>query len=380
MEQNTKDIFLDFAIQMEKDVNYNKYTDSEIINKWTSRLLSLSNEFRKESQKLSFKEIYSETLLAITNKNEGESLVESIPTGLTDLDRIIGGLTLGELIVLGGRPAMGKSAFLISIMGNILCDKNKPVAYFSMENSTQSIMVRLMSSISELSHHKLVSKPLEDYEINQLADRTKILSEANIYVEDDCYSIDDVIAKTHYLVNEHGVKLIIIDYLQLVQIKGKMNREQEIARVCRELKALARKYHIAVFVCSQLSRAVETRGGDKRPQLSDLRESGAIEQDADKVLFLHRPEYYGITEDENGIDTRGLAEIIVAKNREGFIDSTKIRFLAQFSTFKDLDTFETVWDYSNLDTFKNIRSNEFGESNSSLIRGSQMNDIDEDPF
>lgn len=381
MEQNIKTIFSDFAIQMEKDVKFDNYSDRDLINKWTSKLLSLNNEFREISNKLSFKELYSETLLAVSTKNEYNSLYEAIPTGLSDLDKIMGGLPLGELIIIGARPAMGKTALLVSIMANSIYNKNEPIAYFSMENSDRAIMIRLMNFVSELGQNALVQRSLEGHEINQLCDTTKRLAEANITLEDDCFTIDDIISQTYFLVKEKGVKMIIVDYLQLVQVKGKMQREQEVAKVCRELKALARKYNIAVLVSSQLSRAVETRGGDKRPQLSDLRESGAIEQDADKVLFIHRPEYYNITEDENGMDSRGMAEIIIAKNRGGIVDSVKVRFIAQFSAFKNLELSEGNLSYDNLETFKNIRSNEFDNTSNSLRRGSKMNDIEEDhPF
>ena len=381
MEQNIKNIFSDFAIQMEKDVKYDNYSDTEIINKWTSILLSMSNEYRKETTKLSFKELYSETMLAMANKTEDNTLFDCFPTGFIALDKTLGGLPMGELIILGARPAMGKTALLLSIMANSICDKNEPVAYFSLENSAQSIMLRLLSLFSELNQASLVSKPLESFEINMIAEKTKKLSEANITIEDDCFSIDDIIVQTDFLVKEKGVKMIIIDYLQLIRCKGKLSREQEVAKVCRELKALARKYNIAVFVSSQLSRAVESRGGDKRPQLSDLRESGSIEQDADKVLFLHRPEYYDITEDCEGNSTIGQAEIIIAKNRNGVVDSVKLRFVAQSSTFKDFNHSEMKSPRYGEEFFLEIRKDEFKETLNSVVRKSKMNDIEEDqPF
>jgi replicative DNA helicase len=381
MEQDMKNIFSDFAVQMEKDVKYDNYSDKDIINKWTSTLLSLSNEFRKDSINLSFKELYSETLLAVSNKTQNNILTEDFPTGLTALDRIIRGLPMGELIILGARPAMGKTSFLITILANSILGKNEPVAYFSMENSAQFIMLRLMGLISELSHSSIVSKPLQPFEIDMLVEKTKILAEANITIEDDCSTIEEIVSQTYFLVKEKGVKLIIVDYLQLVKAKGKMHREQEVAKVCRELKALARKYNIAILVSSQLSRAVETRGGDKRPQLADLRESGSIEQDADKVLFLHRPEYYAITEDCEGNSTAGIAEIIVAKNRAGYVDSAKVRFVGKFATFRDIQPEEELGYTDTVDSFMKIRENEFGTAKNSVIRKSKMNDIEEDnPF
>lgn len=381
MEQNIKKTLSEFAIQIEKDIAFESLSEQDLLNKWTSKMLSISNEFRKESNTLTFKELYSETVLAVSNKNENEHLFDSIPTGLSNLDRISGGLPLGELIIIGARPAMGKTALLISIMANSINNKNEPIAYFSLENSAQSIMLRLLSLISEISHHKLISLHLEPYEINLILEKTKKLAEANITIEDNCFTIDDIISQTYFLVKEKGIKMIIIDYLQLVQCRGKMGREQEVAKVCRELKALARKYNIAVLVSSQLSRAVETRGGDKRPQLCDLRESGAIEQDADKVLFLHRPEYYNITEDSEANSTKGIAEIIVAKNRGGVVDSVKVRFKGQFSSFLDLESFGEILAPSTLETFINIRKEEFDKTSNSIVRKSKMNDIEEDhPF
>jgi replicative DNA helicase len=387
MEQNMKNIFSEFAMQMEKDVQYDGFSEQDLINKWTSKLLSLSNEFRKEKKKLSFKELYSETVLAVSDKKIDNVLFESIPTGLTALDEKLGGLPLGELIILGARPAMGKTAFLITMMANSINGKNVPMAYFSMEASAQYTMLRLISLVSEITYSRLVSKHLEPNEINTILNTTKILAEANITIEDNCFTIDDIIAETHFLVKEKGVKLIIIDYLQLVQTRSKMNREQEIAKVCRVLKSLAQKYNIAVFVSSQLSRAVETRGGDKKPQLSDLRESGAIEQDADKVLFLYRPEYYNIIEDCEGNSTQGLAEIIIAKNRGGLLDSAITKFVGAFSVFKDLEIPETTEIFELVDdfgisnpvkSFLSIRKDEF---NSSTNPSSNMNDTEQNqPF
>lgn len=377
MEQNTRKIFSEFAIQIEKDVQYEGLSEQNLISKWTSKFLSMSNEFRKETKKLSFKELYSETILEVSNESEMNGLFDVIPTGFAALDRIIMGLPLGELIILGARPAMGKTALFISILANSIKNKNEPIAYFSLENSAQYTMLRLLSLFSETSYEKIIKKKFEQYEIGQFVGLTKKIAEANITIEDNCFTIDDIIAQTHFLVNEKGVKLIMVDYLQLVQIRGKMNREQEVAKGCRELKALARKYNIAVLVSSQLSRAVEMRGGDKRPQLSDLRESGAIEQDADKVLFIHRPEYYNITEDCEGNSTVGIAEIIVAKNRGGAIDSAKLRFVGQFSVFKDLEFGEESQKSYPMESFLNIRKDEFDDTSNLNKSGSKMNDIEE---
>lgn len=381
MEQNIRKTFSEFAMQMERDAQYEGLSEQGLISKWTSKLLSMNNEFRNETKKLSFKELYSETILEVANKSETNVLFDVIPTGFAELDRIVLGLPLGELIILGARPAMGKTALFLSILANSIKNKNEPIAYFSLENSAQYTMLRLLSLFSEIPYEKIIKKNLEEYEINQFVELTKKIAQANITIEDNCFTIDDIITQTHFLVKEKGVKLIMVDYLQLVQVRGKMSREQEVAKGCRELKALARKYNIAVLVSSQLSRAVETRGGDRRPQLSDLRESGAIEQDADKVLFLHRQEYYNIIEDCEGNSTIGIAEIIVAKNRGGALDSAKLRFAGQFSAFKDLDWGDDFKMTYPMESFLNIRKDEFNNTSSSIKPGSKKNDIDEShPF
>lgn len=382
MEQNIRTTLSEYATQMEKDSQFEGLSEQDLINKWTSKLLSMSNEFRKENAKLTFQELYLETVSAISKPSGDNTLFESIPTGFTDLDRMMRGLPLGELIVLGARPAMGKTAFLVSLMANLVPFKI-PIAYFSVENSAQQILLRLLSNFTQLPFHNIVSKELTPEQIEEIVSKTQLVKEANITIEDNCFSIDDIIAQTDYLVKEKGVKLILIDYLQLIRVKSRRenNREADIAKVCRELKGLARKYNIVVVVNSQLSRAVETRGGDKKPMLSDLRESGAIEQDADKVLFLYRAEYYNITEDEVGNPTEGIAEIIVAKDRQGGIGFVQLNFIGQCSTFKDIGFNAVKKPHYGAEYFKEIRKDEFKETVNSVVRGSKMNDIEEDhPF
>jgi replicative DNA helicase len=360
MELKIKKTLSNFAVEIEKDIQFEGLSEQDLINKWTSKVLSLSNEFRKDNTKLTFKELYLETMLSITKPGRECNLFSAIPTGFIDLDRMMKGLPKGELIVIGARPAMGKTAFLVSLMANMI-QYNKPTAYFTIENSSQQILLRLVSHYMELSYQNIVSKELTPGQIEDIVFKTKAIGEANVTIEDNCFSIDDIIAQVDYLVKEKKVEVVLVDYLQMIKVKSRRenNREADVAKVCRELKALARKYNIVVVVTSQLSRAVETRGGDKRPQLSDLRESGSIEQDADKVLFIHRPEYYNITEDENGQSTEGVAEIIVAKDREGAIGSLKLNFVGMCSTFKDIDSlFKKTPNYG-ADFFKEIRKDEF---------------------
>ena len=378
MTQNLTELLSRLPIEMEQDINKYKLSEQELLTKWTAKLLSLNNDYKEDRHKLSFQELLSETIKDVVTPTTPSNLFSCVPTGFADLDRIIGGLPLGELIILGARPAMGKSAFMTSIMINSIQGKNSPIAFFSLENSAQYMLLRMLSNIADCSYHHLVSKKLEEFQLQEISRKSAILETANLTIEDTCFSLDDIISQTDFLVREKGIQLIIIDYLQLIRTRSRReNREMEIATICRELKRMARKYNIAVFVNSQLSRAVETRGGDKRPVLSDLRESGAIEQDADKVFFLHRPEYYNITEDGEGNSTLGIADIIIAKNRSGPLDTVRLRFTAKSASFKDFEG--TFFAGIEGEFFKDMRKNEFNPDVKK--RGGKMNDIDEDqPF
>lgn len=238
-----------------------------------------------------------ETLIA----NKGQ--LSGVQSGLTALDRITAGWQKSDLVVIAARPAMGKTALVLTMARNAAVEFKKPVAIFSLEMSSLQLVTRLIASESELSSEKIKKGDLQQYEIHQLQEKTKPISEAPLFIDDTPgLSIFELRAKARRLKEQHDIQMIIIDYLQLMTAgnEGKGNREQEIASISRALKGLAKELSIPVLALSQLSRAVESRGGDKRPQLSDLRESGAIEQDADMVIFIHRPEYYGLTEDADG--------------------------------------------------------------------------------
>ena len=236
---------------------------------------------------------------------------------------------------------MGKTAFIVTALRNAAVDHGKPAAIFSLEMSSIQLVNRLISAEAELESEKIKKGNLADYEWEQLVHKTAKLSNAPIFIDDTpALSILELRAKCRRLKAQHDVKLIIVDYLQLMSGDSKGNsgnREQEIASISRALKNIAKELTVPVLALSQLSRAVETRGGDKRPQLSDLRESGSIEQDADLVMFLYRPEYYGITEDENGQPTHGLGEVIVAKHRNGSLDTAQLKFIGKYTKFTDLD-------------------------------------------
>ncbi|MFZ3273550.1 MAG: replicative DNA helicase, partial [Lutibacter sp.] len=265
-------------------------------------------------------------------------------TGFTRLDELTSGWQPQDLVILAARPGMGKTAFVMSMAKNMAIDFDQPVAIFSLEMSSVQLITRMISSETGISSGKLRKGNLEPHEWEQLNVKVKNLSKAPIFIDDSpSLSIFDLRAKARRLASQHGIKIIIIDYLQLMTAgtaqKGGGNREQEISTISRNLKALAKELNIPVIALSQLSRAVETRGGSKRPLLSDLRESGAIEQDADIVTFIYRPEYYGLTEwdDEERSPCEGQAEFIVAKHRNGGLDNIRLKFTAHLAQFSNLD-------------------------------------------
>ncbi|HRV55398.1 MAG: replicative DNA helicase [Mangrovimonas sp.] len=291
--------------------------------------------------------------------------LSGIPSGFDKLDRLTSGWQPSDLVIVAARPGMGKTALTLSMARNISVNQNIPVAFFSLEMSSVQLITRLISSETGLSSEKLRTGKLEKHEWEQLNVKVKGLEKAPLYIDDTpSLSIFDLRAKARRLASQHGIKLIIIDYLQLMTAGGSQkggNREQEISTISRNLKALAKELNVPVIALSQLSRAVETRGGSKRPILSDLRESGAIEQDADIVSFIYRPEYYKIEEwdDEERSPTEGQAEFIVAKHRNGGLDNIRLKFLGHLGKFDNLDDFGTPFEFhskmnaaANDDTFK----------------------------
>ncbi len=278
----------------------------------------------------------------IDQARENKDGVSGVPTGFVDLDKITGGWQNSDMIVLAARPGMGKTAFVLSMARNMAVDHDVPVALFSLEMSSVQLVQRLIAAETELSAEKFRRGDLQDHEYQQLNSRIGPLSKAKIFIDDTpALSVFELRAKCRRLKQQHGINMVIIDYLQLMTAGGdssKGNREQEISTISRSIKSIAKELNIPVIALSQLSRSVETRGGDKRPILSDLRESGAIEQDADIVCFIYRPEYYGITENE-GMDTEGTGELIVAKHRNGALDSVNLRFIKHLAKFTNMDSF-----------------------------------------
>jgi replicative DNA helicase len=268
--------------------------------------------------------------------------MSGLATGFTKLDALTSGWQPSDLVIIAARPGMGKTAFVISMAKNMAIDFNHGVAVFSLEMSSVQLITRMISSETGLTSEKLRKGNLEPHEWEQLNVKVKKLSDAPIFIDDTpSLSIFDLRANARRLVSQHGVKIIVIDYLQLMTAGGKAggNREQEISMISRNIKALAKELAVPVIALSQLSRAVETRGGSKRPLLSDLRESGAIEQDADIVSFIFRPEYYGMTEwdDDEHTPCEGQGEFIVAKHRNGGLDNIRLKFTGHLAKFSDLE-------------------------------------------
>ena len=270
-------------------------------------------------------------------RTDGLSGLES---GFTKLDKMTSGWQNSDLIIIAARPAMGKTAFVLSMAKNIAVNFRNPVALFSLEMSNVQLVNRLISNVCEIPSEKIKSGQLADYEWQQLDYKLRDLLDAPLYVDDTpSLSVFELRTKARRLVREHGVRVIIIDYLQLMNASGMSfgSRQEEVSTISRSLKGLAKELNIPIIALSQLNRGVENREGEegKRPQLSDLRESGAIERDADMVCFIHRPEYYKIYTSADGSDLRGMAEIIIAKHRNGAVGDVRLRFIGQYTRFQN---------------------------------------------
>ena len=263
-----------------------------------------------------------------------------VPTGYNKLDDITSGWQPSDLVIIAGRPAMGKTSFALSMAKNIAADYKVPMAFFSLEMSNVQLVNRLISNCCEIQGSKILNGQLQPDEWERLDKRLNNLLGAPLYVDDTPgLSVFELQTKARRLVREHGVKIIMIDYLQLMNANGMRfsSRQEEVSTISRSLKGLAKDLNVPILALSQLNRGVESREGleGKRPQLSDLRESGAIEQDADMVLFVHRPEYYHIYQDDNGRDLHGMAQIIIAKHRKGATGDVLLTFRGEFTRFEN---------------------------------------------
>lgn len=294
---------------------------------------------KKDVQKS--RDVLSRAIKAIEEAGQRPDGMSGVPSGFTEVDRLTMGWQKSDLVIIAARPSMGKTAFVLSLARNIAVDFNKAVAFFSLEMSSVQLMTRLIIGESGLDSNLIKSGRLNPDQWKHLEHAIKPLSAAQLFIDDTpALSIFEFRSKARRLKSQFNIEIIIIDYLQLMTAgasDGRGNREQEVATISRSLKAIAKELNVPILALSQLNRSVESRGGSKRPQLSDLRESGAIEQDADIVAFIHRPEYYGLTQEEDGTPTAGLAQIIFAKHRNGAVGDVKLRFRSEQAKFVDWD-------------------------------------------
>lgn len=365
--------------------SYDETTDVfDLLDKAESRLYEVTQgNIKRSSETAQSLVIQAKKRIEEIANKEGLS---GIATGFEKLDKVTSGWQPSDLVIIAARPGMGKTAFVLSMARNIAIDFGHPVALFSLEMSSVQLITRLISSETGLSSEKLRTGKLEKHEWEQLSVKVKDLEKAPLFIDDTpSLSIFDLRAKARRLASQHGIKLIIVDYLQLMTAggngKGGGNREQEISTISRNLKALAKELEVPVIALSQLSRAVETRGSSKRPLLSDLRESGAIEQDADIVSFIYRPEYYKIEEwdDDEQSPTEGQAEFIIAKHRNGSLENIRLKFIGNLGKFDNLEEYGST--FNDLPSKMNLDDNPFFTKNlpsPNEAFGSNLNSNDDD--
>ncbi len=307
--------------------------------------------------------VIKEAIREIEEAGKREDALVGTPSGFTKLDRLTSGWQKSELIIIAARPSMGKTAFALTMARNMSIDHGKKVAIFSCEMSSIQLVNRLIIAETDIPGEKIKNGRLSEEEWKQLDTRIKRLVQAQIFIDDTpAISIFELRAKCRRLMAQHKLDIVIVDYLQLMSgPENAGSREQEVSNISRSLKSIAKELNVPILALSQLNRSVEMRGGTKRPLLSDLRESGAIEQDADMVVFIHRQDKFGIPTFEDGSSTKGIAEIILAKNRNGPVDDVRLRFREEKAQFLDIEDFDLE---SNL---------ELGEGSQSITLGSKMN-------
>lgn len=278
-------------------------------------------------------EIIKQTFENVEKLSERRELVTGVPSGYDEFDRITAGLQSSDLIIIAGRPSMGKTAFAMNIVQNAAMIGKVPAAVFSLEMAKEQLAMRMLCSISRVDSSRLRTGHLNDHDWPKLVRATGMLAKAPIFIDDTpAISVLEMRAKTRRLKSEFDIGLVVVDYLQLMRGRRNDNREQEISEISRSLKAMAKELHIPVVALSQLNRSLESRT-DKRPMLSDLRESGAIEQDADVICFIYRDEVYNKSNDN---PKKGMAEVIIGKQRNGATGTIELAFLNTITTFENL--------------------------------------------
>ncbi|HOY41398.1 MAG TPA: replicative DNA helicase [Chitinophagales bacterium] len=361
-------------IRISNDIIRDSYEDTtdvfDLLDAAEKRIYEITDKNLRNSVQ-GIGQLVSKSILQIDgllNRDDG-LLEDSVPSGYLELDKMTSGWKATDLVIIAARPSMGKTAFVLNLARNAAVDFNMPVAIFSLEMGAVQLAKRLISLECEIDAQKVSNGKMSDTEYAILRDKVEKLSTSPIYINDQpAINIYELRAQCRRLQNAHGIKMVIIDYLQLMSGGGDkgMNREQEISSISRSLKGLAKELNIPVIALSQLNRSVETRGGDKKPQLSDLRESGSIEQDADMVMFLYRPEYYNLNEGQDGASLKGVSEIIIAKHRNGPTGSVELRFNKNFGRFYDAGGLaEEMQEFSNYKTLPskgNFMKDEDGKS------------------
>ena len=374
-------------IRVSSEIQTKSYDDTidvdDLIDFSESALFQVS-EGNIKKEIVPIKPILNDAILQIEKARNQKDGLSGAPSGFTGLDRITNGWQKTDLIIIAARPSMGKTAFVLSMARNMAIDHSRPVAVFSLEMSSLQLVTRLISAEIEINAQKLRTGYLEDWEWEHLNHKITSLDKASIFIDDTpALSIFEFRAKCRRLKMQHDIQSIVVDYLQLMTAGAdrRGSREQEVSAISRSLKAIAKELDVPIIALSQLNRSVESREG-KRPQLSDLRESGAIEQDADIVLFIHRPEYYGIDEDESGNSLRGVAEIIIAKHRNGATGDVHLAFKKEFAKFSDMET-NFGNGYNNAQTFSskmNTEDDSFATITSNNKFDSQYSSASDAPF
>lgn len=372
-------------IRISTEIQRESFEDSadafELLDSAERKLFEVSQGNIKRDYK-QMNHIVREAIRDIEGLKDKQGGLTGVPSGFTKLDRITSGFQKSDLIILAARPGMGKTAMVLSLARNASLNSEVPrgIAIFSLEMSNKQLVTRMISGETEIPGEKLKRGTLAEHEWQQLNTKVARLAEAPIFIDDTpALSVFELRSKCRRLKEQNNVELIVIDYLQLMRGDDSNNkngnREQEVSYISRSLKALAKELDVPVIALAQLSRASEKRGAAAIPMLSDLRESGSIEQDADMVMFIYRPEYYGISEFEDGSSTHGIAELHIAKHRNGSLDQVRLRFVHEFTKFKDLEEH----DFGQLDPspFGNESAGGFGTITVSSKLNNMHNDDDE---
>jgi replicative DNA helicase len=381
-------------IRISSEIINDAYEDStdvfDLLDEAESKLFEITNNHLRNDY-ASIDTVLVKTIQRIEDLRNRQDEITGVPTGFSILDHITYGWQPSDLIILAARPSVGKTAFALNLARNAALHPTKPtsVGFFSLEMSAGQLVQRILSAESEIWLEKIARGRLEEHEMKQLYKKgIERLASAQIHIDDTAaLNIFELRAKCRRLKNKHNVGLIIIDYLQLMSGTGEnrnSNREQEISRISRDLKGLAKELHIPIIALSQLSREVEKRKeGNKMPQLSDLRESGAIEQDADMVMFLYRPEYYDITTNEMGESNKGETHVRIAKHRNGQLDTIKLKALLHIQKFIEGDSDEFGDSFPQGGNWKPVSDNDGNGAKLYIQKGSKMNDgefDDDSPF